>query len=271
MSKELLKRTVFGLLFGITIILSVLYYKEGFYGVFFVLLVLGMWEFYAIAKRSGARPLRFLGLLTGVTIFSAGYRYSFFNDSFWIYFIVLEIFLILTVETFRHSKTTVINISTVLAGLLYVAIPITVIQYLFFREYNPYLVLSIFFIIWANDSGAYVIGSLFGKHKLAKSISPKKTWEGAIGGSVVSMLLPMFLPQSFLPFELIDRFTLTLVVVIFSTLGDLFQSKLKRSVNIKDSGNILPGHGGILDRIDSMLFAFPAVFVYLGILGYETF
>lgn len=271
MGKDLLKRTVFGLLFSITIIVSVGYYKEAFYAVFFVLLILGMWEFYAIAKLTGASPLRWLGLLTGVTLFSAGYRYSFFGDAFWIFFIILEIFVILIFETFRNSKTTISNLSTLFAGLLYVAIPLTIIQYLFFQEYNPYLVLSIFLIIWTNDSAAYLIGSIWGRHKLAKKISPKKTWEGALGGLAFSMLLPAFLPQSFLPIALTDRFVLTFVVVIFSTLGDLFQSKLKRAVNIKDSGDILPGHGGILDRIDSMLFAFPAVFVYLGIIGYETF
>ncbi len=271
MSKELLKRTVFGLLFSITLIISVLYCKEIFYIVFFLLLVLGMWEFYAIAKLAGGSPLRWFGLLTGASLFTAGYRYSFFDDSFWFYLPLIEVFILLAIETFRNSKTTTLNISMVIASLFYVAIPLTIIQYLFFKEYNPYLVLSIFFIIWTNDSGAYIIGSLLGRNKLAPTISPKKTWEGAIGGFVLSMLLPIFLPEIFLPFDMTIRFILTFIIVLSGTLGDLFQSKLKRSVNIKDSGNILPGHGGILDRIDSMLFAFPSVFIFLGLIGYKTF
>ncbi len=271
MSRELLKRTVFGLLFSVTLIVSVLYYKELFYIVFLLLLVLGMWEFYNISKLSGGAPLRWFGLLTGISLFTAGYLYSFFNNSFGFYIVLIEVFILLAIETFRNSKITTLNISMVIGSLFYIAIPLTIIQYLFFKEYNPYLVLSIFFIIWTNDSGAYIIGSLLGKHKLAPAISPKKTWEGAIGGFAFSMLLPLLLPENFLPFDMTTRLILTLIIVISSTLGDLFQSKLKRSVNIKDSGNILPGHGGILDRIDSMLFAFPAVFIYLGLIGYRTF
>lgn len=271
MNKELLKRTVFGLLFISAIILGVSYCKEAFYGVFLLILVLAMNEFYKITKLAGASPLSYWGIFAGWTLFSVGFGHSFFNDSYWIFFFILEILLLLIIEIFRDSKTTTQNISALFGGIVYIAVPLTLIQYLFFKEYNPYLVLSVFFIIWTNDSSAYLFGSQLGRTKLAPKISPKKTWEGAIGGLVSSLVLVYFLPQEFLPFTIIERLTLAFIIVLFSTLGDLFQSKLKRSVNIKDSGNILPGHGGILDRIDSMLFAFPAVFIYLGILGYETF
>lgn len=271
MSKALLKRIVFGLLFSITIILGVLYCKEAFYIVFFLILLVAMREFYDIAALAGASPLSWLGIIAGASLFSTGYMYSFFGDAYWVFFLLLELFIILIWETFRASGTTLLNLSSLFAGIFYVAVPLTVIQYLFFTEYTPFLVLSIFFIIWMNDSAAYVIGSLLGKHKLAPRISPNKTWEGAIGGLVFSLILVYFLPVNYLPFPNMERLYLAFVVVVFSTLGDLFQSKLKRSVNIKDSGDILPGHGGILDRIDSMLFAFPATFVYLGIIGYETF
>lgn len=276
MSKALLKRIVFGLLFSITIILGVLYCKEAFFLVFLFILIIAMREFYMITKLAGASPLSWLGIFTGISVFSTGYMYSFFGDGYWFFFIIVELSLLLIFEIFRDTKTTILNFSALLAGIIYVAFPLTIIQYLFFSEYhssdyNPYLVLSIFFIIWMNDSGAYMVGSSVGKHKLAPKISPNKTWEGAIGGAILSLILVLLLPQNFLPIPLIERIILAIIVVSFSTLGDLFQSKLKRSVNIKDSGKILPGHGGILDRIDSMLFAFPAVFVYLGIIGYETF
>lgn len=271
MSNALLKRIVFGLLFSITIILGVLYCKEAFYIVFFLILLIAMREFFDIAKLAGASPLSWLGIITGVSLFSTGYMYSFFGDSYWIFFLLLEFFIILIWETFRTSQTTLLNLSSLFAGIFYVAVPLTIIQYLFFTEYRPFLVLSVFFIIWVNDSAAYITGSLLGKHKLVPKISPNKTWEGAIGGLLFSLVLVWFLPQSYLPFSIVERIFLATIVVLFSILGDLFQSKLKRSVNIKDSGDILPGHGGILDRIDSMLFAFPAVFVYLGIIGYETF
>ncbi len=271
MNSNLVKRTIFGLLFTLTIVGAILYSKETFFAVFLLLLILGLKEFYNITKLTGASPLSWVGIFVGASLFVVGFMYSFFGSSYGVFFLLLEIFLVLILETFRNSKTTLANLSSLFMGLVYVAIPLTLIQYLFFQDYNPYLVLSIFFIIWINDTGAYVFGSLLGKHKLAPTISPNKTWEGAVSGMLCGLLLCYFLPENFLPFTVIERIGLGFVVVIFGTLGDLFQSKLKRSVNIKDSGNLIPGHGGILDRIDSILFAFPAVFIYLGIIGYQTF
>ncbi len=271
MNSNLVKRTIFGLLFVASVIGAMLYGKETFFLAFLFLLIFGLREFYTIAKMSGANPVSWLGIFMGVSLFAVGFAYSFYGASYWLFFFLLELLLVLIVETFRKSETTVANLSSLFGGLVYVAVPLTLVQYLFFKTYNPYLVLSIFFIIWCNDTGAFVFGSLLGKHKLAPSISPNKTWEGAIGGLICGVLLCYFLSEKFLPFGLLERMGLAVLVVIFGTLGDLFQSKLKRSVNLKDSGSVIPGHGGILDRIDSMLFAFPIVFIYLGILGYQTF
>ena len=130
-------------------------------------------------------------------------------------------------------------------------------------SYNPILPLSIFIFLWLNDTGAYCIGSLIGKHRLFERISPKKSWEGSIGGGVVAIGVSFILAHYFPFMSMIEWAGLALVVVIFGTWGDLTESLLKRQLHVKDSGNILPGHGGMLDRFDSSLMAIPAAVVYL--------
>lgn len=135
-------------------------------------------------------------------------------------------------------------------------------------QYNPILPLSIFIFTWINDTGAYCTGMLFGKHRLFERISPKKSWEGSIGGGVFSIIAAIVMAHYF-PFMPISTWIgLALTVVIFGTLGDLTESLLKRTIGIKDSGNILPGHGGMLDRFDSTLMAVPAAVVYLYIISF---
>ena len=130
-------------------------------------------------------------------------------------------------------------------------------------SYNPILPLSIFIFLWLNDTGAYCIGSLIGKHRLFERISPKKSWEGSIGGGVVAIGVSFILAHYFPFMSMMEWAGLALVVVIFGTWGDLTESLLKRQLYVKDSGNILPGHGGMLDRFDSSLMAIPAAVVYL--------
>lgn len=138
--------------------------------------------------------------------------------------------------------------------------------------YSPVVPLTLFVFLWCNDVGAYCTGCTIGKHKLFERISPKKTWEGSIGGAVFTMLaaylLHHFLPDwySFMPVWV--WVGMALVVVLFGTWGDLIESLMKREMGIKDSGKILPGHGGMLDRFDSALLAIPATVVYLSLVGF---
>lgn len=127
--------------------------------------------------------------------------------------------------------------------------------------------LATYIFLWLNDSGAYLFGSWLGKHKLAPHISPGKTWEGSIGGGVVTLAVSLVFWRLFPCLGLLQWMGMSLVVVLFGTLGDLTESLMKRQLGLKDSGHLLPGHGGILDRIDSMLLAVPAVLVYLTICG----
>ena len=128
---------------------------------------------------------------------------------------------------------------------------------------TPMLPLSVFIFLWASDSGAYLVGSLIGKHRLFERISPKKSWEGSIGGGVLALVAAWALWYFFPIMSLWQWIGMALVVVVFGTWGDLVESLLKRQLGIKDSGHILPGHGGILDRFDSSMLAVPAVVIYL--------
>jgi len=131
------------------------------------------------------------------------------------------------------------------------------------NNFHPYLMISILSIIWVNDSFAFLIGKNFGKNKLFPSVSPKKTVEGLLGGLVFSLLAGLFISKINLDFSLLNWLIIAVLVSIVGTLGDLVESKFKRQANIKDSGNIMPGHGGILDRLDSLLFAAPFVYLYI--------
>ena len=155
----------------------------------------------------------------------------------------------------------------------YIILPLVCL--IFIYEKNMLYALALFTFVWVNDTFAYLVGIKFGKHKLFERISPKKTWEGFFGGLIFAIIAG-FLFHYFTSNEITcntfpcDRFKwigLAIVVVIFGTIGDLFESYLKRSLNVKDSGTILPGHGGLLDRLDSILFAAPAAMIYLIIIS----
>lgn len=157
---------------------------------------------------------------------------------------------------------------------LYIALPFALLNILAYHNspenssvtYNPILPLSIFVFIWLSDTGAYCVGSLIGKHRLFERISPKKSWEGSIGGAVFSIASSLIFAHCYPFFSIAQWAGLAAVVVVFGTWGDLTESLMKRQLGIKDSGNILPGHGGMLDRFDSALMAIPAAVIYLYVL-----
>ena len=121
----------------------------------------------------------------------------------------------------------------------------------------------VFFILWINDSAAYRVGTQFGKHKMCKNISPAKSWEGLIGGAVFAIIMGIVNAVMFQAVSMLSWIVIAVLTVAFGTLGDLFESKIKREIDVKDSGTFLPGHGGFLDRLDSLLFVIPAIFIWL--------
>lgn len=157
-----------------------------------------------------------------------------------------------------------------LSSIVYIALPFTMLNLLAFDyagRFNGVIVLALFIILWASDVGAYIFGMLFGQkngHKLFPSISPKKSWEGYIGSLFVSAVVGFYLSKfDLLPFRFAPSIILAVIINVFATLGDLVESQLKRQFDVKDSGKIMPGHGGLLDRFDGALIAFPVAIAYI--------
>lgn len=192
-------------------------------------------------------------------------------------YLFLLIYLLVS-ELYLKKKNPLNNWAYAMMSQIYVALSFAMLNVLAYHsvggtspyqiQYNPILPLSIFIFTWINDTGAYCTGMLFGKHRLFERISPKKSWEGSIGGGIFSIIAGVIMAH-FFPFMSIGVWIgLALTVVVFGTWGDLTESLLKRTLGIKDSGNILPGHGGMLDRFDSTLMAVPAAVVYLYVISF---
>jgi phosphatidate cytidylyltransferase len=175
--------------------------------------------------------------------------------------------MVLLSELYLQKANPLNNWAYFILGQVLIALPFALLNYiLFIDKWQPLILLSVFATIWINDTGAYLIGVTIGKHRLFERISPKKSWEGFIGGALAALLsgyvFSFLIPQ----ISLINWFIFSEIIVIFGTFGDLMESLMKRTLDVKDSGNVIPGHGGLLDRFDSMLLAAPVVFIYLSFL-----
>jgi phosphatidate cytidylyltransferase len=229
--------------------------------------VFGLLEFYDLFKESSSKPQKITGTILGGVLYFAAISIPYHERlilGLTIGLILSGIMIIGILELFRAKEKPFENIALTYAGVAYVVIPFILLNLmvLFDRsywDYNYWPVLSIFILIWSNDTFAYLTGKLIGKHKLFERISPKKTWEGFIGGIVFAItagvLIAHFTEQSYPKYILY-----AIIAGVIGTAGDLVESMLKRSLNIKDSGTILPGHGGILDRFDGVLFVAPVIF-----------
>jgi phosphatidate cytidylyltransferase len=180
--------------------------------------------------------------------------------------ILLLVLLLFVVEIFRKQENPFTNIAYSVAGIIWIAVPFSLIGCIpSMLPEGKYFLLSVFIFVWLYDTLAYCIGSLIGKHRLLERISPKKSWEGTIGATILTIAVAFLMPEIFttLPLTVIQWIFLAFIVTVAATIGDLVESLFKRQLIVKDSGSILPGHGGILDRFDSILFVIPLVSLYL--------
>ena len=200
----------------------------------------------------------------------AGFKMAHFEAAVEIVlFALLSAFLMLAVELFLSGKAPFNYIGHYLTGLVYVGVPICLLYSIASAPdgaYFPNRVLGLLLLVWTNDTGAYLTGRAFGKHKLFERISPKKTWEGTLGGAALTVLVAWGLSHLISDFSLAQWLALSVVAAIGSNLGDLVESMLKRSVAVKDSGDLFPGHGGFLDRFDAFLFVQPFAWAVLMVL-----
>ena len=251
----------------------ILYSPLSFGLLFTIIGALSVHEFAHLVNRNGGVSInKTITALGGAYLFLAlmGFCTSAIDARVFLPYLGLLLYLMIT-ELYLKKENPIGNWAYAMLSQLYVALPFALLNVLAFQNspetssvtYNPILPLSIFVFIWLSDTGAYCVGSLIGKHRLFERISPKKSWEGSIGGAIFS-IASSFVFAHFFPFMSTWQWAgLAVTVVIFSTWGDLTESLMKRQLDIKDSGNILPGHGGMLDRFDSALMAIPAAVVYL--------
>ncbi len=293
---NLLIRTLTGIVFVLVLVGCILYGPQTFVALFAVVSAMSVWEFCTILNRhANTRINRFMTTVAAVYLFFAVFAFNLnvTDSNIFIPYLLLLIYLMVS-ELYKAHQLDIQNVAFTMMAQLYVALPFALLNVLSFVfahandqgiypstpvAYIWIYVLSIFIFLWSSDTGAYCVGSMFGRHRLFPRLSPKKSWEGSIGGAVLALIASQVIAS----FEFGEVFVivnpwlnrlawagLALVVVVFGTWGDLFESMLKRRLGIKDSGNILPGHGGMLDRFDSALMAIPAAVIYISTLQYLT-
>ncbi|HET7732377.1 MAG TPA: phosphatidate cytidylyltransferase [Paludibacter sp.] len=263
------KRTLSGALFVALVVGSILLNQYAFASVFALICGWSVREFHKLSnKQKDVSVNLWVGLIGGVLLFASSFLYA---SGIWRYPVFsaygFYIVIVLISELYRHKSNPLHNWAYFIIGQIFVALPFALLNFILFIDgCQPLVLLSVFVTIWVNDTGAYLFGVTFGKHRLFERISPKKSWEGFFGGAAAALLsgylFSLLIPQ----INLINWLVFSEIIVIFGTFGDLIESLMKRTVDMKDSGNVIPGHGGLLDRFDSMLLAAPVVFIYLSFL-----
>jgi phosphatidate cytidylyltransferase len=272
-ASNLITRTVSGTVFLCILLSGIIFHPFGYGVILLTIIVAGLHEFYGMVLPKSFPVRKALGYVIAIAMFALffakGMGLFVSVNGFW--FLVIPVAGVFVAELYSSSQTPFSNISSVLAGVIYVALPfsLTTELTLYGGNYDFRIFLALFIFLWSNDVGAYCFGMMLGrkgKHKLFERISPKKTWEGFFGGLITSLLAAFILSSVWgerYGFSTIHWFVLALIVSLTGTFGDLAESMLKRSAGVKDSGKIIPGHGGILDRFDSAIFAFPCALAYI--------
>jgi len=261
-------RAVTSFFFVITILLSVFMGHYVFSAFYLLLSVFCLREFYRIFRKSGMKPNMQSGILNCIVVYIILGLIAYQNSLFYhklIFLLTLTISALFIQELFRKSETPFGNIALTLGGLVYVCLPFTFFHALAFiqGDFNFHYPLAFMLLLWGNDTGAYLFGIKFGRTKLFEKHSPKKTWEGFFGGVFTSGLVAGIISYFYKDLPWYHWLIVSVLICVFGTMGDLIESMFKRSIHVKDSGEILPGHGGLLDRFDGLLIAAPIVYTYL--------
>ncbi len=250
--------------------------RYSFVALFALITILCLWEFFGLVLEKGPSRSTLIRKIIGVSIGLApfvlmsilklGWMQS--PSEFILYTSILFspfIFAVFIFELFSKSQYPFRNIAYIFLGIIYIGMPFALLDIIAFDGDDFYwkIVLGLLLMNWLNDSGAYFSGSFFGRNKLFPRVSPKKTWEGTIGGAIVTFIVAYLLSLFISDITLTQWLVLALIVSIFGTIGDLVESMFKRSINVKDSGNLLPGHGGMLDRFDAFIFIIPFATAYI--------
>jgi phosphatidate cytidylyltransferase len=246
-----------------------------------VILVGTLYEYYLMIKNTGLRPQMIPGIITGATgyILSSLVASGFLQMKFCLILIPM-LLVIMVAELYRKQDKPFDSLAHTIFPILYIALPFSLFPFSAILHpglksilphegitFSPGIVVGFFILLWVNDSFAYLIGSTFGRHRLLERISPKKSWEGFFGGLIVSAAVAWFLSRWLGVINSVEWIIVSLIISVAGTYGDLIESMLKRSIGVKDSGSIMPGHGGFLDRFDSTILSFPLVYLFISLFG----
>ncbi len=270
--KNLIIRALTGIIFVVVLISAICIHPIFFLILFCIITGLTLWEFGGLVKHyENANLQRTVNMLGGVYLFIATFVHANgLTDGKIFLPYLLFIMLTMIAELYYKAPNPINNWAFTLFAQVYCAGSFSMLNFIGAEpgtpgvmSYTPLFIMAIFIFVWLDDTGAYLVGSLIGKHKLFERISPKKSWEGFFGGLILalasSQAFAWFAPE----INRMNWLGLAATVVLFGTWGDLIESLLKRTLGVKDSGNVLPGHGGMLDRFDSVMLAVPASYIYI--------
>ncbi|MDR2682411.1 MAG: phosphatidate cytidylyltransferase [Dysgonamonadaceae bacterium] len=267
--KNIILRGLSGLVYVLFILAGIIYGPGSFVAVFGLVVVLCLYEFYKLLNTKEqvfVRPA--INCLAGLYFFAVTFWILYTGDlNFMLYLPYMAYVLsVLIMELYLKHPDPVQNWAYAFLGQLYIVLPLSTLNILCLQPnspgkflYSPVLLLALFVFIWINDTGAFFVGISMGKHRLFERVSPKKSWEGFFGGAFFTIASSFVFAHYVKEISCTEWVCLSVVTVIFATWGDLVESLLKRSLGLKDSGKMIPGHGGVLDRLDSALLAAPAM------------
>lgn len=266
---NLTQRIIAGL-FGAFVVITGLYCGPWTYFIVFLgICITTQLEFYKLVGLDGMLPLKFFGTVCGTAIFTLTYfiELGSIDSKFYFIFFPLIACVYLIYLYKKAEKKPFTGIAFTFLGIIYVAIPFALLNVIAFNSgvYEFQIILGSLLILWANDTGAYFAGVRFGKRKLFERVSPKKSWEGSIGGVMLAGAMAFGISEASNHLSLTTWLCIAVIIIIGGTYGDLVESLFKRSIEIKDSGRLIPGHGGFLDRFDGLLLSAPFIAAFLKI------
>jgi phosphatidate cytidylyltransferase len=266
---NLTQRLITAIIGAAVIVTCIVYSEWTYFAIFFFICFVTVQEFYTLAGLDGMVVQKTFGTICAMSLFTLSFLIEDQIISYRYYFLIFPmlscVYMIKLYKKFERKPFT--NIAYTFLGIFYVAVPYALLNIAAFEQgvYNFEIIFGCLFILWASDSGAYIAGTLFGKRKLFERISPKKSWEGFIGGALLAFAFAFLMNNYFHTLVLWQWLSIAAIIIVGGTYGDLIESLLKRSIEIKDSGNILPGHGGFLDRFDGLLISAPFIVAFLEI------
>lgn len=264
---NLTQRIIAGLIGAFIMVGCVIWDEWSYFSVFFLICLLTQFEFYKLIGMNGLSPLKFFGTIIGGILFVLTFliEMNFFPVNYYLLlFPVIAVIFFIKLYN-KDDRNPFVGIAFTLCGIFYVAIPFSLLNIAAFSNgyYSFEIILGLILILWGSETGAYFAGNKFGRTTLFHRVSPKKTWEGSIGGAVLAGVITFFIARYSQDLASVEWYIIGAIIVVVGTYGDLVESLFKRSIEIKDSGNLIPGHGGFMDRFDGLLLSSYFIVVFL--------